>query len=281
MTSGLAKSILDTLTYSDHFGFPLTLREIHTRLITAHPYAEPSIFATLHDLLQKKKIGHTKDYYHLPGRSDLITTRASRAQDSHAPLLHARQLSHQLGRVPGVQAIYLTGSLAVKNASHDADIDFMIITQNNKLWTTRFFLTLYSSILGLRRTPNSTHNAGKVCLNLYLTPHSYTLPLPKRSLYTAYELIQAVPLYDPHHTHDALLAANSWIHEYLANVGLPPSSPPSSLENSGTGLLENTLFHLQLAYMSPKRTREYITSDAAFFHPHDPGKQVLAKLLVK
>lgn len=279
----LADSILQTLKYSDHFGFPLTLSEIHSRLIEVK-IRQIRLIHPIRLMLKSGIISQTDSYYHLPNRTSLVARRLKRVQLSYAQLTRARSLAKRLGRLPGVMAIYLTGSLAMANSDLGSDIDLMIITQPGKLWTTRLILTLYTSLLRLRRTPGSTQNSGKVCLNLYLTPMSYELPSHKQSLYTAYELIQAVPLYDPHHTRIALLTSNHWLKKYLPNspAGPGPAGPkhlPARPGPIGT-MLELLAYHLQLWYMRPRLTREYITKNSAFFHPHDPGAKVLKKLQV-
>ncbi len=269
----LALAILRTLKYSDHFGFPLTLKEIHTRLIGIS-ISQISLIRQIRLMLKKETIFQTGDYYHLPGRSSLVSRRLNRAQLSAPQYVRAKSLAPQLARIPGVYAIYLTGSLAMSNSSHDSDIDLMIITKNGQLWTTRLLLTVYTSFLGLRRTPHSKSHSGKLCLNLYLSPTSYLLPRDRRSLYTAYELIQAVPLYDPYNTHSALLFANSWISSYLPNIPIPNPHFPQKQTNGDTGILEYFFYKLQLSYMRPKLTREYITPDSAFFHPKNPAPKV-------
>lgn len=272
MTS-LATAILRTLKYSDHFGFPLTLKEIHARLIGV-PISLVRLTSQIRLMLKAESIAQTLDYYHLPGRSSLVARRLKRAQLSAPQFARAKSLSPRLARIPGVYAIYLTGSLAMHNSNQSSDIDFMIITRPGRLWTTRLLLTLYTSLLGLRRTPHSKRNRGKLCLNLYLSPSSYLLPPDRRSLYTAYELIQAIPLYDPHNTRSVLLFANAWISSYLPNIPIPNPHLSQKQANGNTGILEYFFYKLQLSYMSPKITREYITPDSAFFHPKNPAPKV-------
>ncbi|MFH2085241.1 MAG: nucleotidyltransferase domain-containing protein [bacterium] len=279
-------SILQTLKYSDHFDFPLTASEIYTRLIEIKA-SRSQIEATLSELCRSKKIGKTKNSYHLPHRETLVSRRLKCAKLSKPLLARARKLSSKISHLKSILAIYLTGSLAVGNTDRDSDIDLMIITKPGRLWTTRLLLTLYTTLLNLRRTPHSLNNSGKLCLNLYLTPNAYLLPPDRRSLYTAYELIQAVPLHDPMDTHSALLSANSWIHNYLPNAitgsDLEGSAQPRPYSERGRSdpignLLESLVYHLQFLYMRPRITREYVTKDSAFFHPHNPGEIVINKL---
>ena len=143
MTS-LALSILRTLKYSDHFGFPLTLKEIHARLIGV-PISLVRLTSQIRLMLKAKSIAQTLDYYHLPGRSSLVARRLKRAQLSAPQFARAKSLSPRLARIPGVYAIYLTGSLAMHNSNQSSDIDFMIITRPGRLWTTLLLLTLSPS----------------------------------------------------------------------------------------------------------------------------------------
>lgn len=290
----LAAAILATLRYCDHFSYPLTSPELHSRLI--HLRATPrELNIALSTLVSASKLSRGSGYYALPGRASLIKTRLARRQTSLPKLAKLTPLLPKLARVPGVLAIYLTGSLAMHNAISSDDIDLFIIARPGRLWTTRLLLTLYTELLGLRRRPHVQSSPDQLCFNLYLTPKSFTLPLSKRTLYTAYELIQAVPLYDPHNTRPLLLAANSWIKKYLPNFPLPkerlldrrPEQRSSRDPAIGGGrrlpvgildTLESLAYRLQAWYMSKRLTREYITPDSAFFHPHDPGKQVLQKL---
>ena len=280
----LTESVVATLTYSDHFDFPLTVDELRSRLI-ATPISRTSLIRHIGLMLKAGSLARTSSYYHLPGRRSLVYRRRRLEKIAAPQLTRAGVLAERLGSLPGVKAVYLTGSLALKNAPNGSDIDFMIITYNDRLWTTRFLLTVYCSLFGLRRTPYSRNNSGKLCLNLFLSPISYTLSPIQRSLYTAYELVQAAPLYDPQNTHADLLAANPWIRAFLPNIILPVAPtrvkpPPNDKGLTLALFIEKIMYYLQLAYMRPKITREIVTPNSAFFHPRNPGKAVLRRLKI-
>lgn len=286
----LEKAILQTLAYSAYFHFPLTQTEIYRRLQSlpagkagSEPCKKSAVDQALYSLVQAGRVLAVQNYYVLAGQSHLVAHRRARQSSSRHLLARAKAKVATLARCPGVQAIYVTGSLAVASASESDDIDLMIITTPHRLWLTRLLLTTITSLRGWRRTPHATDISGKVCLNLYLTLDALSLPAAKRSLYAAYELIQALPLYDPHDTQSELLAANSWIGQYLANqkrtlLNRRPGRRPSRDSEAGRrvlkvilDLLDDLAFSIQYAYMRPKITREYVTRDAAFFHPHDPA----------
>jgi len=276
----LSAAIISTLKYSDHFDFPLTAVEICLRLVGVNSSklcSQELVFKTLRSMIISKQIQKTNNFYHLRGRSSLAPLRRRNLEISQPMLSRAKSLAGSLAIIPGVLSIYLTGSLSMSNSTPNSDIDFMIITRPGRLWTTRLLLTIYTSLLGYRRTPGSKQNTGKLCLNLYLTPQTYLLPSSKRSLYTAYELIQTVPLYDPEDTHSALITSNSWIRGYLPNFPLP--SPPFQIFSKTSvwsfwDLIESFAYYLQLSYMHKKITHEYVTKDSAFFHPHNPAPEL-------
>lgn len=279
--STLSTAILNTLLYSDHFQFPLTQDELYTRLIAYPLSSKRDLSRALSNLVTKKAIQELRGHYFLPSSKKYLPLRQSREELSQALRRRGELYAQKLSRLPFVLAILLTGSLAMNNTNGSDDIDLLIITAPNRLWLTRAILTLYTSTLGVRRTPQSQTNSGKLCLNLYLTSESLSVPHPKRSLYTAYELIQTVPLYDPYHFRARLLSANHWLCKYLPNFAIPKNLSPLPIIHNSYFLLrlESLAYRLQLSYMKSKITREYVTRNAAYFHPQDPGSQVLSELL--
>lgn len=72
-----------------------------------------------------------------------------------------------ISAIPFTRAIALTGSQAEGRATKNSDIDFFIQVEPGWLWSTRFFVTLFIHLAGIRRTDNNI--AGKVCLNWFAT----------------------------------------------------------------------------------------------------------------
>lgn len=282
MTS-LKRSILATLTYSDHFKYPLSASELSLRLVNHKLNKKTLLTSSLSSLVKSGKISKSGIYYHLPNKESLLKLRKIRSAKAKEKRNQIKPLIPKLSNISGVVAIYLTGSLAAGSSKKGDDIDLMIITSPGRLWTTRLLLTLYTQARGLRRRPGEKVASDKLCLNLYLTTSSLEVPGSLHSLYTAYELIQAVPIFDKKDTHPQLMLANSWIKEYLPNVPLPKKSLKKNLATRPSMpavILEFLLYHAQLAYMKNKITREHISSSSAFFHPHNPAKRVLDKLVL-
>jgi hypothetical protein len=212
----------------------------------------------------------------LPGRSHLVTLRKQREKISQNKWQIAQGIGIKLKLFPTIQAVFVTGSLAMNNAAETDDIDLMIVTSANTLWITRFFVDLYLKFMGIRRPPpehlvlSTEHFANKVCDNLWLDENH--LSIVPHDLYRAHEIMQAKVLWGRNHIHDRFLAANFWVKQFL------PNAYPATLRLPHTNLLKpillsyllpvNWLFYVvQYLYMRPKMTTEKIAPGFAFFHP--------------
>ena len=77
-------------------------------------------------------------------------------------------LGYLLQIAPFVRAVILTGSMTIGSTKESSDIDLLIVTKERRLYLARFFVTLLTTLTGLRRTPKTKNPAGKFCLNYYL-----------------------------------------------------------------------------------------------------------------
>lgn len=69
--------------------------------------------------------------------------------------------------VPFVRLAGLNGSLAREEDNERSDIDFLIIAKKNRLYTARFFATLFLRLAFIKREKNKI--AGRICLNCFLS----------------------------------------------------------------------------------------------------------------
>lgn len=274
--NSLEKAVVGTLSYSDIFSFPLKEEEIHKRLI-GKKCSPPELNKTLDSLINSLSIHRVDGYYFLKGRNRIVKLRKTREIISSNKLRRANQLSSIISIFPSVRAVFLTGTLAVNNASKDDDIDLMIVTRSNTLWTTRLFLTLLLDLLNFRRKPDSKNPNNLLCLNIYVDTSSLTIPPAERSLYSAYELIQAKPLIDKDNISSLILTSNLWIKNYLPNISF--SSTPQIKSKPAFNPLENFSYKLQLLYMSKKITNEKVSLNRAFFHPRTLSPDIMTKFI--
>lgn len=265
----LKQAILKTISYASVFQYPLTQSQIHRYLIEYKSSPIQTAQATTR-LYARRQLGYSKPFYYLPQDTKLPQLRNKRCQYYQHKYQYLKSVITPFKYNPNILGIAITGSLAMKNPTHDDDIDLMIITKTHQLWNTRLSLLLRHSKNIRRRQTKFLNN--RLCLNLFLDQSALTVPPPKRSLYTAHEVAQVKFIHIRDDIHHQFLTANSWIHPYLPNI--PIKSHPMPQNNSAS--MTNYLSYLaQKLYMTPKRTNETINLHAAFFHPRQTHRHVL------
>ena len=282
----LSRAVSSTIAYASYFKFPLYPREIHHWLICSTTVAYEKLHTFLPSGLSKKdRLLRTQ------------TTRYSEQKKSHA-----QKLIKVLKFLPGLLFVGLTGSVAANNSMKDDDIDLLFITSPHALWLVRPWAIFLISLFFRRRHPleDHAHSPDAFCPNLWLDTLSLNIPESKRSLYTAHEILQIIPLLDRGGTYHLLLKSNSWAKKYLANaynsnielsasfrakeftrLGGRNLTPPTSVIARSKATWQsipflfilaplNYLFYLiQLLYMYPKKTSETVHLHAAFLHATD------------
>jgi hypothetical protein len=153
----------------------------------------------------------------LAGQGEYASLREDRAESNRQLWAAARRYAIALAALPFVRMVAVTGSLAVYNSRNAADdIDYLIVTTPGRLWLARFFAVMLTHVGHLRRVA--------LCPNYLITLDA--LEQPDRSLFTAHELAQMVPLYGLE-VYRRLVAANAWARAYLPNAfaAAPPTAP--------------------------------------------------------
>lgn len=284
----IRNAVLATLAYHDIFDYPLAKEEIHKFLVGSGSDTK-KIEKSLQALVKDKKISQTKDLFFLRGRNKIVKLRQSRGAYSKVKLERARFFSNLLAAVPTVQMVAVSGALAMGNAQKNDDIDLVIVTAKNTLWSTRL---LANTILQpFRRKAGRPHTKDKACLNLFIEESS--LKIRTQNLYSAHEVAQMRPLWQRRNTYNRFLKANSWVKNYLPNwtpnvEGLMTKAGSKNRESlvvSRLALVAEPLEALakwgQLKYMKKKITTEKIGKHQLFFHPKDTESWVLKTYIKK
>jgi len=200
----------------------------------------------------------------------------------------AERAGRWLSRVPTIQLVGVTGGLAMNNAGKRDDIDLFFIVADGSLWVSRMLATLLMDSLGLRRHPDDTSVADKVCLNMFMTAGATSLPQSDRDCFSAHEVLQMQPLFTRGDTYKRFLRSNTWVKTYLPNAW-EERNHESRIMNHGTqeqkimilSLLEPFAKRIQLWYMRKHRTTEVITDTTLRFHPRDARVWVKRKLAAR
>lgn len=254
--SSLKKSVTQTVQYSQYFNYCLSPKELHFWLISSQTVS----FAKLKPFLP----------------STLASTQSLNFH-SQQKIKNASWLIKFFPIIPTIRFVGITGSVAANNAKPGDDTDFFIITTSNSLWFTRLLLTIILIFTKHRRLPNNPNQdlSHAFCFNLWLEEGSLLISPDKQNLYSAREILQTNPIYDPDSLYQQLLLQNSWISHYHANAYSSLLSQKTLLATPKQNLiismiitpLNLLLYYLQKIYMKPKITHETVTYHTAFFHP--------------
>ncbi len=199
-------AIRTTLAYADLFQYPMTSAEIH-RYLVAHETSHSQLTQWLAEAVVQRTICQIGDYFMLPERASFVEIRQARALKSAELWRPAKKYGAQIARLPFVRMVGVTGSLAVNNVTDSADIDYFIITSNDRLWLCRMI------VIGLVRLVART--GIELCPNYFLAERA--LALTDHNIYIAREIAQMVPLHGFVY-YQRMMAVNAWIRDYLPNA---------------------------------------------------------------
>jgi len=249
------------VVYADIFDWPLNASEIKKWEIAGKGK-------------QDVRVIFEKGYYCLQKKT--IAIRQEREKISLKKLGKAKKIIEFLKRIPTIEGVFLTGSVAVGNAKKDSDIDLMIVTKPNTLWLTR------AAVVAILKFSKKYGNfKDRICPNIFLDANH--LEIKEKNLYTAHEVRQVKCLFDRGGVEKEWLFKNSWTKEYLPDVVHEIFAVLS--RRGGTAarlkilfitfcLFEPLAFVSQYLYQLPKQTNEKVGWGYAFFHPDQLGQKV-------
>lgn len=220
---GVEAAIVRTVAYVDVFDYPLTADEVHRYLVgvPASKDAVKTILGNGH--LVPQRLAQYQGYFTLPGREAIVATRQRRTAIARQMWPAARQYGRIIAGLPFVRMVAVTGSLAVNNVEPEADIDYLVVTQNGRLWLCRALVILVVRLAARRGVA--------LCPNYFLAERA--LAFESRDLYSARELAQMVPLAGLE-LYQQMRQLNPWTADFLPNAGgyplqaagVPPISRP-------------------------------------------------------
>ena len=283
--SSLDPGQIASLIYHDLFDFPLNSAELYewslkeVDLLRSH---------------QQIKIGKKWGYFFIQNRKQIVAKRLVRKIISEVKTEKAKKYVGVLRFIPTIQMIGITGTLAMKNADENSDIDLMIITKKRRLWFTRAVVLIMAKVfqIPLRRFVEKKQK-DRLCLNVWLDESDLSWGKNKRNIFTAHEIAQIRPLVNKDNTYEKFLRKNSWFKNYWPNA----VKDIRIIEYKNNGgikikifliskylnilislLFESLAFKLQYKYMKEKITKETVTSTRALFHPNDWSEIIAQRL---
>lgn len=179
--------------------------------------------------------------------------------------LRSRRIKYSawlISLVPFVRYVGLNGSLVTGNEKSSSDIDFLIIAEEGKLYTTRFLVSLIIQMTGWRR--HGKNVANRICLNCYLN-NTQPLIIPKRKdsyQKVANSCLNMIDLVDAGFERTDFDEINTWIKKY-ANIRNKSSSyvPKKVIKpkNIGEKALKGKLGEKIEKYLSKYQIKRILT----------------------
>lgn len=198
----LSQAVLQTVAYADIFDYPLTAHEIYRYLTGVKASYEEVL-----QVLEEGPVTRAGKYFTVPGRESIMGIRMQREASSRKIMPRAIRYGRILAALPYIRMVTLTGSLAMSNMEEGQDIDFLIVTAPNHLWTCRALALLVARF--------ARYENIQLCPNFLITENALTLK--DRSLYAAHEMTQMILISGPE-TYDRMRRLNAWTDEYLPNA---------------------------------------------------------------
>jgi hypothetical protein len=224
--AAVLRSVFETLAYADVFDYPLTADEVYRYLTMANPAFEEVTQALANDLL----FSRIEDLYTLQGREEIVETRRRRGEVARRLWPKSARYGRIIASLPFVRMVAVTGSLAMNNTDQGKDIDYMIVTAPNHLWTCRALTLLVARFARLEGI--------SLCPNYLITTNA--LALEEHSLYVAHELAQMIPLSGTE-IYAELRRLNAWMSDYLPHALIAPEMPRGVKLIQKRSFLQNAL----------------------------------------
>lgn len=230
-TNTLKKSVLATLAYYRTVRTPLTLVQIGRYLISNNKGDQAFLSEIKHvldDLLEKDVIIEQKGLYWLK-------TNSAPHQRTWLKFIQLEKIAQRkintvrkalkiFSTIPFLRGIFICGSVARKVSRPESDIDFLILTKQNRVWIVRLLITVFAFLLGKKtndsRFPREQTGSrkNKFCLNHYRSSSKLKLEEDLRDLYSAQEYSRMINIYSTNKIERKFFKKNKeWMKKYLPN----------------------------------------------------------------
>jgi hypothetical protein len=203
----LAEAVMDAVLYAEIFDYPLTRDEVCLFVSTPNPTREDVSVAVDQLLGLERGLETDGDFVFRKGERRIVATRLGRRK--HAEYLWRRALVYGwiISALPYVRMVAVTGALSMDNVDAGGDIDYLVVTEPKRLWTTRAMIILVGKF--------AQRLGDTVCPNYIVSMNA--LEFREENLYTAHELAQMVTLHGPEIA-ERIYRKNAWFRRFLPNA---------------------------------------------------------------
>ena len=203
-----SEEVLRTLLYYDLFHYPLTSQQLFTFFPT-NSLTFNEFYKKMQEEFLQESVAEKGGFVFLQEQEDI--ERRKRNEANAIPMMRiARFVTHIIKRFPFVRAVFLSGELSKNISSDNGDIDYMIVTEKNRLWICRTLLILFKKIFLL-------DNKKYFCVNYFIDEDH--LELNEKNIFTATEIAHLKPLHN-FELFSRYIQANKWIKNFFPNFSL-------------------------------------------------------------
>jgi hypothetical protein len=209
----IKKDILAALTYYSLFNYPLKKGEIFIFLRRCDDMDE--FEAALNMLVEECIVFKIGNFYSLDDNPMLAEKRSKGNERASRLLRKAEKAAAIISSFPFVKGVAVSGSLSKYFADENADVDFFIITDANRLWIARTFLHAMKKLTFLFKKQDL------FCMNYFIDESN--LVILEKNIYTAVEISTVLPLRGTSIFED-FFEENKWAKTFFPNKFLNFSS---------------------------------------------------------
>lgn len=206
-TSPLQRDVLKVLLYFDLFRHPLSSEEIY-EFLPSNSTTPSNVARACSSLPLNMVVDFSGGFFFLKERgAGCVAERRNKEATAQRRWRIARFMTKLIRHFPFVRGVGISGELSKGVSSEEGDIDYVLITEQGRLWISRTLLILFKKIVLM--------NSKKFfCLNHFVSRDR--LEVERRDLYVAMELATVKPVVNPW-LFERYLEANPWIEAYLPN----------------------------------------------------------------
>jgi len=219
----IEKAILQTLVFFDIFKRPLTLEELW-RFLYKIKAGKLQVLMGLRKLeenqkIYKKNIFYRREnryYYALSGSQNIFKIFEDNRLVQRRNWHKVEWVAKILRFAPYIKNLSVINSLSFSASGENSDIDILIISHKNRLWTTRALVVFLLEIFGQNK--NKWYQSGKFCLGFAFDETCLNLKnlRLKNDIYFTYWLANLEPVLD-RNIYQKLIEENVWIYDDLPN----------------------------------------------------------------
>lgn len=204
----IKQAVLATLAYFEIFEIWLTQEEIIDNLMFIKP--DPEKIAIY--LRESPLIKEIDGYFSTTNKKDFVLDFKNflgKKERSKKYWKKVRRSLFILNMCPFIKLITVCNSLPINDTKESSDIDLFVVTQPNRMFTARLFLTGLTQIFGIRRHGDKIKK--RFCLSFYVTEDNLNLKSINQKpydIYMAYWIKTMEPLCGDYEVYRKLLDEN-------------------------------------------------------------------------